>query len=167
MFIKMLSSWVCLNSFFKLTYHKIDENKGPTVCRLIGSAMLIAKCGSEAYSNMIHAVPCVKYLVSIAVTCVRDDFKVWWFIAITISYEIVRGFSVFFSWVFWSKRGKLKNKGGIGHLVCVKRCYMLEQPKRLHLRIARICLYVPLFSLFSFSMKRSEKIWKNCPCKIL
>ena len=63
-----------------------------------------------------------------------------------------------FSWIFWSKRGKLKNKGGIGHLVCVKRCYILEQPRRLHLRIARICLYVPLFSLFSFSMKRSEKM---------
>ena len=76
----------------------------------------------------------------------------------------VRGFCVAFSWVFWSKRGKPKNKGGISHLVCVKRCYILEQPKRLHSRIAWICLYLPLFSLFSFSMKRSEK---TGPFKIL
>ncbi len=50
----------------------------------------------------------------------------------------------------WSKRGNLKNKGGISHVACVKRCCILEQPKR-------ICSYLLPFSLISFSMKRSNK----------
>ena len=38
-----------------------------------------------------------------------------------------------------SKRGKLKKKGYISHLARVKRYDILEQTKRLHLKIARIC----------------------------
>ena len=60
--------------------------------------------------NMIHAVPCVKYLVSIAVTCVRDDFKVWWFIAITISYEIFEGSVCFFPGSFGANEASRRTR---------------------------------------------------------
>ena len=108
--LQYLSSWACLNSFF-LAYMSQDKWEYRTnslsadwVCHVD------IKMWFRSLFNMIHAVPCVKYLVSIAVTCVRDDFKVSWFIAITISYEMFEGSVCFFPGSFGANEASWRTR---------------------------------------------------------
>ena len=71
-----------------------------------------------------------------------------------------------FSCVFWSKRGGVKNMGSSSHLARVKRCYILEQPKRLLLRIARICSYLPYSPRFPSQWNDQRKWVPTRSCKI-
>jgi len=75
---------------------------------------------------------------------------------VLICYEMFQGSVLFLPGVLEQSRqaeeqGRLQSRG-----MCEK-CFILEQPKQLHFRTAQSCSYLLLFSLISFSMKRSNK----------
>ena len=75
------------------------------VCQQIGPAMSKSKCDSEAY-----LIWSMQFHVSIAAMCVWDDFKVWWFVTIMISYEMFEGSVCFFPGSFGANEASRRTR---------------------------------------------------------
>ena len=124
-----------------------NHSDGPTV-------LLKSTCGSK-----VHLVWFMQFHVSSDTKCMylmilRSDDS----LQVLICYEMFQGSVLFLAGVLEQSRqaeeqGRLQSRG-----MCEK-CCILEQPKQLHFRTAQICSYLLLFSLISFSMKRSNRSW--------